>query len=154
MVDERYIVYRQDVCIIKDEKVMGGRNYYKLIPLSDETLSLNIPVDNEFLRPIISKDDAIKFIDTFKKIDTLDLNEKMIEQEYQRLIVSNSLIDLVKIIKTSYLRNKMRIDTGKKVSEKDNYYFEKAEKLLYTELSISLEMPYDDVKKYVLDKLA
>lgn len=48
----------------------------------------------------------------------------------------------------------MRIDTGKKVSEKDNYYFEKAEKLLYTELSISLEMPYDDVKKYVLDKLA
>ena len=34
--------------------------------------------------------------------------------------------DLIKIIKTTYLRNKERLDNNKKTTDKDNYYFNQA----------------------------
>lgn len=74
--------------------------------------------------------------------------------EYKELLKSNNLLDLVKIIKTSYLRNKKRLDNNKKVGEKDQNYFELAEKYLYTEFSIVLNLTYNDTKKYIIDEIA
>ena len=46
------------------------------------------------------------------------------------------------------------LDDNKKISDKDNFYFDKAEKYLYNELSISLNMNYEEVKKYVFDTVS
>ena len=75
------------------------------------------------------------------------------ENEYKRLLDTRDLNDLVKIIKTTYLRNKERIDNKKKISEKDDNYFNKAEDYLYTELSVALNMKKSEVKKYIIEKL-
>ena len=61
--------------------------------------------------------------------------------------------DLIKIIKTTYLRNKERIDNNKKIGGTDDEYFKQAEKYLYNEFSVALNMSYDDTKKYVIDKV-
>lgn len=45
------------------------------------------------------------------------------------------------------------MDSHKKVGEKDNYYFEKAEKFLYTEFSIVLNKTIEETKQYIIDKL-
>ncbi len=74
--------------------------------------------------------------------------------EYKELLKSNNLLDLVKIIKTSYLRNKKRLDNNKKVGEKDQNYFELAEKYLYTEFSIVLNLTYNDTKKYIINEIS
>ena len=74
------------------------------------------------------------------------------ENEYKRLLDTRALNDLVKIIKTTYLRNKERIDNKKKISEKDDNYFNKAEDYLYTELSVALNMKKSEVKKYIIEK--
>ena len=59
--------------------------------------------------------------------------------------------DLIKIIKTTYLRNKERIDNNKKTTDKDNHYFNQAELYLYNEFSVVLNLTYDETKEYVLN---
>ena len=94
------------------------------------------------------------FICNIPNIDTLEvINEKNIENEYKKCLDEFSHKNLIKIIKTTYLRNKSRIDSKKKISDKDDMYFKMAEKLLYTEFSLALNMSYDDTKYYVVSKV-
>lgn len=150
-----YIVYRKDVCLVNDIVELRGEKYYSLSPLCDESMQLKIPVNNTtgLLREVISKENAEKLIDNIPNIEVLDLNEKTIENEYQKLLASSSVEDLIKIIKTTYLRNDNRLKNGKKIGEKDDLYFKKAEQLLYTEFSISLGMSYKEAKDYVHKRL-
>lgn len=87
------------------------------------------------------------------EIKTITTEDKLLENEYKNLMNSNSLEDYVRIIKTTYLRNKKREENKKKISDKDNYYFNLAEKYLYNEFSIVLNKTYEETKKYVLEKL-
>ena len=50
--------------------------------------------------------------------------------------------DLIKIIKTTYLRNKERIDNNKKIGGTDDEYFKQAEKYLYNEFSFPPKLFY------------
>ena len=77
----------------------------------------------------------------------------MIEQEYKKLLENATHENLIKIIKTSYLRNAKRKREKKKISEKDDTYFKLAEKILYNEFSGALKMNYEDTKKYVVDSV-
>ena len=149
-----YLVYRKDICIVKDLIELNGEKYYSLSPLSDDSLSLKVPTNNPFIRNVLTKKEAENLINKINTIETLDLNEKMIEHSYQTLLASSSLEDLIKIIKTTYLRNAKRKEEGKKLGEKDDYYFKKAEKLLYNELSISLGKTVEETKEYLIDKLS
>lgn len=144
-----YVVYKRDVCIVRDIK----DNYYVLSLIDDDSLIINVPLDNKLgnIRDVISKKDALKIIDEIPSIEVIsDVLDKKIEQEYKSLL-NMGHIGLIKIIKTTYLRNDNRIKNKKRVSERDNDYFCKAERLLYNELSIALNMSYDDVKKYIYD---
>ena len=52
-----------------------------------------------------------------------------------------------------YLRNKERIINKKKISEKDDNYFNKAEDYLYTELGVVFNMSKENIKEYIIEKL-
>lgn len=151
-----YVVYKKDVCIVKEIKknYFHNKDYYILEPINDKTLKINIPTDNKDLRNLITKEELTKIINKIPKVNIIITNDKLIEMEYKELLKSNNLLDLVKIIKTSYLRNKKRLDNNKKVGEKDQNYFELAEKYLYTEFSIVLNLTYNDTKKYIIDEIA
>ena len=150
----KYIIYERDVCIIEEvmKKYIKGIDYFILRPLNDKTLKISVPVTSKMLRNVISFDEANELINNMKNIDVLK-DEKQMENEYKRLLDTRDLNDLVKIIKTTYLRNKERIDNKKKISEKDDNYFNKAEDYLYTELSVALNMKKSEVKKYIIKKL-
>ena len=87
------------------------------------------------------------------QIEVINTTDKLIENEYKKLMTSGSFEDLIKIIKTTYLRNKNRLENNRKISDKDDQYFQKAEKYLYTEFSIVLNKSYDETKKYIVSKL-
>lgn len=150
----KYIIYERDVCIIEEvmKKYIKGIDYFILRPLNDKTLKISVPVTSKMLRNVISFDEANELINNMKNIYVLK-DEKQMENEYKRLLDTRDLNDLVKIIKTTYLRNKERIDNKKKISEKDDNYFNKAEDYLYTELSVALNMKKSEVKKYIIEKL-
>lgn len=152
-----YIVYRKDVCRIADIKKNHFNNidYYLLIPIDDESLHIDVPVDNRmgYLRDLISKEEVATIIEKIPNIDLIVSDEKRLESEYKNLLNEGTHENLVKIIKTTYLRNKDRIDNKKKISDKDNHYFELAEKYLYNEFSVVLEMNYDETKEYVINQV-
>ena len=101
------------------------------------------------LKNIISTDNAKKLISQITKIEPIkDINEKNLELKYKELLNTGTYEDLIKIIKTTYLRNENRLNNKKKVSEKDDTYFKLAEKYLYNELSISLNMSIEKVKAF------
>lgn len=153
-----YVVYRKDVCKVADikKKYHNDLDYYRLVPIDDESLHVDIPINNEFgyLRDLISKEEAERIISKMPEIETLKCDDKMLENEYKELINSASLEDYVKIIKTTYLRMKEREENKKKICEKDNYYFNLAEKYLYNEFSIILNKNYEETKQYIIDKVA
>ena len=147
-----YVVYKRNVCTIKELK--EGK-YYVLSPIDDKSLTISILIDkaNLVLRKTITKEECEKLIDSIPNIDIIKVNDKLMENEYKSLFNTGKLEDLIKIIKTAYLRNYDRILNHKKISEKDDNYFNKAETLLYNELSISLGKSYEETKKYVIEKV-
>lgn len=152
-----YIVYKNDVCRIKDikEKQYQGNDCYVLESMLDDSLTIDVPVDNRYdnIRSLISENEVKELIKQIPLIPEIDCHEKQLENQYRQLLNSGDLVDLIKIIKTTYLRNKERIDNNKKIGDKDNQYLEKAEKILYNEFSIVLNMTFDDTKNYVVKEV-
>lgn len=151
-----YVVYRKDVCKVVEikENYAKGKDYYRLIPIDDETLHVDIPIEeNTYLRDLISKEEVENIIKEIPKIEVISCEDKQLESEYKTLLNSNDLKDYVKIIKTTYLRNKEREENKKKQSDKDHHYFELAEKYLYNEFSIVLNKTYEETKEYVINEV-
>lgn len=150
-----YVIYKHDLCKVKDikEKYFNNTDYYILESNNDSSLTISVPSNNILLRPLITKEEIDKLIARIPNIDIINNNSRMIENEYKKLLDSCSYDDLISIIKTTYLRNKERLDNNKKIAEKDNYYFEKAELILYSEFSMVLGLSFEETKKYVTDKI-
>ncbi len=156
--ENEYVMYKKDVCkvnAIKHDKT-NESDYYILVPIDDKSLTIKVPTNNHmgYLRNVITKNEAENIIKTIKIIEPLkNINEKYIENIYKDLIYNGTHEDLIKIIKTSYLRNEARINAKKKTSEKDTKYFELAEKYLYNELSIALGKTFDETKNYIIESM-
>ena len=151
-----YIVYKRDVCRVKEikEKYFNDTDYYVLTPIQDESLKINVPINNDnLIREVMTKEEVNNLIKEIPRIEIIDLDERMLESVYKDLLKTEKHEDLIKIIKTTYLRNKNRIDSNKKISEKDNTYFKLAEKYLYTEFSIALNKTIEDTKNYVISEV-
>ena len=144
-----YIVYRKETCKIIEKE----DGYYTLVPVNDTSIKYKVPVDSNFLKKVITKEEIDRLLLEIPEINTIDLGEKQIEQEYKELMKSGTHEDLVKIIKTSYLRNQIRILNNKRISEIDDEYFRRAEKYLYEEIGIVLNLSFEDTKKYIINKL-
>lgn len=148
-----FVVYRKDVCKIVEvkENSFNHKMCYRLIPVSDESLSLTIPVDNEHIRSLMTKEEVLDFVKSFKTIPFIDVEEKQLENEYKKLLNEESKESLAKIIKTTYFRNQERLLNNKKISDKDNRYFEMAENYLYHEIAVVLGLSFEEARKYVVD---
>lgn len=150
-----YIIYKRDVCIIKElkENYIKGKDYYRISPVNDTSLVINVPTDNPYIIELPSKEEAQKIIESIPQVEEIKSDEKSLENMYKELLATENLLDLVKIIKTTYLRNLKRKESGKKIGDKDDSYFKKAEKYLYSTLSIPLNMTYTECKNYIIDTI-
>ena len=150
-----YVVYKRETCQVKDiiSKYYKDRDYYLLSSLSDNSLMLKVPVDNNEIREVITRKEVNNIIRKIPKIDIISCDSKGLETAYKKCINSGRHEDLIAIIKTTYLRNKERIDNKKKTTDKDMYYFNLAEKYLYQEFQVALGKDYDETKEYVINNV-
>ena len=150
-----YVIYKRDVCIILEEKIISNYEYFVLQSTIDDSLKINIPknMSSKLLRHLNTKKDIEKLISKIKTIPLLDVNSKNIEEDYKRCLRDETLESLIAIIKTSYFRNQSSLAHNKKMTDKDKYYYALAEKFLYNEIAYIYNTTYEDAKKYVLDKL-
>ena len=150
-----FVVYKKDVCKVAGikEKYYKDMDYFSLEPVFDSTLKIDVPKNSKLLRSVLSKKEVEEIINKIPFINYIDMNDKMLENEYKKLLHDGGYDGLVKIIKTTYIRNNDRINSKRKISEKDETYFNLAEKYLYNEFAVSLGISPEEAKEYVINKV-
>ncbi|SHJ34963.1 CarD family transcriptional regulator [Parasporobacterium paucivorans] len=158
-----YIVYgSRGVCQIvgigipEVSWVDKDREYYMLKPVYSSCNIVYIPVDNEkiMMRKILSRREARELIDNMDSIEPLyAVTDKILEEKYKVSLAALDTKELVKIIKTVYVKKQDKLKVGKKLGQTDERYLKKAEELLFGEMSLSLEVDKDDVAKEIEDRV-
>jgi CarD family transcriptional regulator len=154
-----HVIYNKDVCKIVDIKHNNSNDndYYILIPVFDESLKIKVPAinKNNRLRTISTKKEIDDIINQISNIEIIVSDKPLPDNDYKVLLNSQNILDIVRIVKTEYLNSQS--ENKKKVSNRDNKYLALAEKYLYQELAVVLEMNIEEAKKYFikhLDKIA
>jgi CarD family transcriptional regulator len=136
-----------DIAGIEKEK-----QYYTLTPIYSKGSVVYTPVDNSkvSMRKIITKEEAQKLLDNIPSIPTKRIdNEKFPEEYYKSAISSQNCEMLVQLIKTVHIKQKQKMNEGKKLAQIDERYRKQAEDMLYSELAIVLDLPKENMKAYV-----
>lgn len=154
-----YVVYgTKGVCRIADitnVDIPGAsrdRLYYVMHPLEDSSGKVYVPIDNEkiVMRKVITKEAAEELIRRMPQIEQMWVdNDKQREGMYKEAIRNCDYNEWVSMIKTLYFRKKERTAQGKKITALDEKYLKAAENELYSELSLTLGIPKQDVLAYI-----
>lgn len=116
--------------------------------------SVMTPVDNELIRPILSKKEISSLIKDMPKIPELLFEDKRQRfHHYQSILESGSVYDLVQMIKSIYLMRLQKEEEGKHLSEKDRELFSFAENLFFEEISISYDIKKDEVMDFIMSRV-
>ncbi len=158
-----YIVYGstgictvQDVTTMEMQGVDSRKLYYVLEPYGQPGRKVFTPVDNPKmkLRRILSKEEALAMIDRIPQLEQIGVTEeKLREQIYKENMRSCDCANWIRMVKTLYFRRQERVRQGKKITATDERYFRLAEDNLYTEFSISLDLPRQQVQGFITQRL-
>ncbi len=150
-----HVVHGRELGKVSEIIKEGDKSFYRIQSLSDPTLSVKTPFElaQKRIRPIISRKEAECLIDRIIDIEPIETDTRTVEAAYTELITSGKHEDIVRLIKTSYLRGAEKTSKGLPRNEKDKMFFRMAEKLLYSEFAIALGKDYDDIKEYVIERV-
>lgn len=154
------VVYRGEVCKIvgKQRSDFTGEQCYIMIPFfqQDGSVRHQVPVANKggHLRNLVTKEEIQQLIESTPDIEMLENKPANMKSQYAALLKSEDLKDLICIIKTSFARNKARLDSNKRIASIDDEYMHRAEKFLFNEISIVMGMDYDQAKQYFETEVA
>ncbi len=132
--------------------VDSTKDYYTLAPLYKDG-RIYAPVDTcTFMRPVMSRDDALSLVRRIPTIDeSIYESSQMgqLKEHYQALLLSHDCADLVHIIKSVYVKGRALAENRKSLGNVEAQYLKRAEEMLYDELAVALSMPRGDVKGYI-----
>lgn len=154
------VVYKRDVCKVigKHRSDFTGEKCYILVPYrqQDGSVKMQVPVANKggHLRDLITKEGIDKLIRETPDIETLVNKPANMKSQYAALLKGDEISDLIRIIKTSYGRNRARLEANKKIASVDDEYLQKAERYLYEEISVALGMTFEESKEYFESEVA
>lgn len=134
-----------------------GKLYYTLYSLYHNE-KIFTPIDTKiFMRPVISRAQVHQLISHIPSIEE-NMNDglsfKLLEGYYKETIQNYDCSDLLKLVKNIYAKEKTAEEQGKKLGQIDTRYLRRAEDLLFGEFAVALDMPKEDVKGYIEDKLS
>lgn len=158
-----YVVYgNAGVCEIMDvtsldmEGTTKNRLYYILSPRHQKDSKIFTPVDGNktVMRAILTKEEADALIDDISDIEELWVkDDKLRETKYKETMRSCDCRDWIKVIKTLYIRKQERIAQGKKTTAMDDKYLKMAEDNLYSELSVALMTPKEELERHIMEHI-
>lgn len=133
----------------------GDLLYYTLAPVYSTGLiyaPLNTTV---YMRPVLTREDAQRLIARIPSISELPCpaSQRLLAEHYRASFASHRCEDLVGLLKTIYRKNQLLRSRGKKPGQVDQHYQKRAEELLYSELSVSLEIPREAVPQYISEHI-
>lgn len=148
------VVYRRNVCkVVRIAKSdFTGEKCYILEPYLDQDVSvrMQVPVSNKggHLRDLVTDEEIRRLIEAAADIELLENKPANMKSQYASLMKSDRIEDLIRIIKTSYMRNQQRLSNHKKLTSVDDEYLQKAERYLFNEISVSMGLSIEESKAY------
>lgn len=131
--------------------------YYVLKPLYQEC-TISSPVDNQkvFMRPIISKEEAERLIDTIPTIKAEAYHSRVLRdlaEHYEAAFASHSCEDLIELTMSIYAKKKYLEQQKRKFGAVDERFMKRAEELLFGELAAALGIKKDEVQGYIHNRI-
>ena len=138
-------------------KGIEGR-YYFLQPLCDDTGIIYSPVESNTtlaMRDIVTEKEAKHLLNKAKncKADE-ELNEKIYQSEYDNIVKSQNLEELMHMVRYLYNIKNERAKDLRKMKSIDARMLTVSKKLLYGEMAVSLGRELDDVTAELDEYLA
>ena len=147
------------VCRVEEITCPGGtgadrnRRLYLLKPLQQDRV-IYTPVDNAKvpMRPVISREEAEALIDLIPSIRAEAYHGPTLQalaQHYQSAVRSHDCRDLVELMMSIYAKRRQAEAQKRRLGMVDERFMKQAERLLYGELSVALDIPFDQVESYI-----
>ncbi len=136
----------------------GKHEYYVLKPVYQSASTLFVPTDSEKLlstiKSILSPDEIDSLLHDVKDEEPQWIeNENIRKQTFSEIISSGDRFRLLLLIKAVYRHKKEVENAGKKLHQSDERSFREAEKLLYDEFAVALNINPSDVLDYIMSKI-
>ena len=159
-----YVMYgSMGVCKIIDiskEKYLNSSNdeveFYVLETVYKNKMTIKIPVNNTkiSMRKIITKEEVLSLISRISETETTWIdNDKQRSANFKAALKSGKSEDYIKIIKTLHIEKQEKSAAGKKLRKMDEDIMKAAEKQLYEEFAIALDISPDEVIPFILDNI-
>ena len=133
-----------------------SKQYYALAPVYQDGM-IFVPVDTKvFMRPILTKAQAEELIEQIPQIqgETFEGKDvRALSEQYKGCLDTHQCEDLVKLIKTVYQKEKLLVESGKKLAKTEQEFGKLAKELLHREFSMALELPFEEVEEYIVKKV-
>ncbi|MDO4355946.1 MAG: CarD family transcriptional regulator [Clostridia bacterium] len=158
-----YVVYNEEgVCYVANVGKLSmpsadkNQQYYFLKPLSGDG-KVYVPVDTTLpMRPVLNREQALALIQEIPGI-VADINrfnnKRVLEEHYRAMMKPHTPEALVKTIKSVYEKRWGAGEKPKALNATDEYYKKRAEAMLYQELALALNIPVDQVERFICDSL-
>ncbi len=153
------------VCLVKEvgkPEIAGLPNdidYYTLQPLSDnhrETIC--VPTTTKcFMRQAVTAQQAMEYISAIGGIQPSEpqsRNPKATADFYSRLIGSYDIKNMLTVIVTLVTKRRECAAKGKRLNQTQLTYLKKAQELVYSEFSIALDKPREEIEQLIDSHIA
>jgi len=157
-----YVVYGstgvcQIINISKEKNLSNDEiQYYVLQPVYNIKMVIKAPVNNQkvLMRQIITKDGVSSLIAGMPEKKAIWINDdKQRSENFKVALRTGKSEEWIKIIKTIYLEKEEKFVVGKKLTKIDEDIMKTAEKQLYEEFAIALNISPDKVLPYIIEHI-
>lgn len=143
------------------KKKIGSREeeYYVLKPVYEHGGStIYVPVANEKLagrlRPLLSREEVDGLINSLPSMQVVWIESQNDRREkYRQLLQSGDSTGLIRAVRALRIRRREQEANGKRLYLADERFLKEAERLLYDEFAVALQMEPKQVLPYILQHL-
>ncbi len=135
------------------------QEYYILKHINSEKNIFYVPTNNDTalskMHPICSKAEVDELISHMNSEGLIWIdNDIKRKEEYSRIIKDADKHEIIRLIKTLYLRRKELAKSGKKLRSTDENYLSLAENMLFEEFAYALDIDKSEVVEYIEKHIA
>ncbi len=159
-----YIMHESSgVCRVQsiEERALSGKGserlYYLLEPVFMSGSQVITPVEGarQRIRDVITAEDVRAIEDAIVGLEILDApNERQMAEIYKERIAAFDPMELARIIKTVFVRRRIRMEAGKKIMSQDEKALAVAGRKLYEEIAFVLGKPVEEIEARIAGLLS
>ncbi|MCR4717455.1 MAG: hypothetical protein K5656_09755 [Lachnospiraceae bacterium] len=144
------------VDIVEREDYDSVEKYYMLKPMNDDRSTIFVNINNKkvMMRYLLPAEEVEAIVNGIEDIDGYYCdNDRERDLHLKELINSGVTTCWVEVIKGLYDRRQERNKKGKDLSQVEERMFKTAEKLFYSEVAYTLDIPFNEVDAYINERV-